>query len=259
LGIDNIVEMQVVLPGSKGTLCNVSATENPELFKALKGGAHNFGLVTKFTLRVHEHSRINEPVYQHTFDDSESEFAKDIMVGFIDSNPPPEAVMLGGFRYDLKDGNLTFSIPITEWVTEDFWAAFNASRGQTHTPGARAGKTNLAEFFFSGDGSHVSNFHDSAPLAKAYEAVSLRRLPVSLDKLQDEAHFTQLDTSLEVDGKTFQAGDLIAKGLLTSIQDGNKIDWSSTTVHQAGYKAVLTESHSDLRGRLTSISVATNP
>lgn len=35
LGIDNVVGIQVVVPGS-GDLLNVSSTENPDLFKALK-------------------------------------------------------------------------------------------------------------------------------------------------------------------------------------------------------------------------------
>lgn len=75
LGSDNIVGIQIILPGS-GELRNVSSTEDPDLFKALKvrppchmmtlayipliskGGAHNFGVITRFTLQVHDYAKI---------------------------------------------------------------------------------------------------------------------------------------------------------------------------------------------------------
>lgn len=74
---------------------------------------------------------------------------------------------------------------MAEWITEDFWEIFDASRGRPRAPGGREGKKNLAQFFFSGGGSHVSDFHESVPLGKAYEAFSLRHLPIPLDKLQE--------------------------------------------------------------------------
>ena len=68
MGIENILNMevsqqilsahntkhankhQVVL--SSGTIVNANPTTNADLFKALKGGSNNFGIVTRFDLRV---------------------------------------------------------------------------------------------------------------------------------------------------------------------------------------------------------------
>ncbi|KAI1204149.1 putative FAD-binding oxidoreductase [Annulohypoxylon truncatum] len=49
---DNVVNFEVVT--AKGTVVNASATSNPDLFWALKGGANNFGIVTKFTLKAYD-------------------------------------------------------------------------------------------------------------------------------------------------------------------------------------------------------------
>ncbi|XXH03669.1 hypothetical protein Hte_010074 [Hypoxylon texense] len=48
LAIDNVVSFEIVLANS--TIVNANATSHPELFKALKGGNNNFGVVTAFTL-----------------------------------------------------------------------------------------------------------------------------------------------------------------------------------------------------------------
>lgn len=74
-------------------------------------------------------------------------------------------------------------------MTDRFWAVFNASRGY---PGGRGDEKNFAEFCFSGEGSHVSDFHESVPLAKACEAFALTHLPVTLNMLQESVLATSM-------------------------------------------------------------------
>lgn len=47
-GANNVVNYEVVL--SNGTVCEANAQQNPDLYWALKGGAFNFGIVTRFDL-----------------------------------------------------------------------------------------------------------------------------------------------------------------------------------------------------------------
>jgi hypothetical protein len=47
---DSVVNMQIVL--ASGAIVNANATENSDLFIALKGGQRNFGIVTRFDVRV---------------------------------------------------------------------------------------------------------------------------------------------------------------------------------------------------------------
>ncbi|KAI1377104.1 putative FAD-binding oxidoreductase [Hypoxylon crocopeplum] len=48
---DNVVNFEVVT--ANGKVVNANAKSNPDLFWALKGGANNFGIVTKFTLKTY--------------------------------------------------------------------------------------------------------------------------------------------------------------------------------------------------------------
>ncbi|KAL8681984.1 MAG: hypothetical protein Q9186_001926 [Xanthomendoza sp. 1 TL-2023] len=49
---DNVVNYELVLPFGK--VVNVNASSSPDLFKALKGGSNNFGVVTRFDMKSFE-------------------------------------------------------------------------------------------------------------------------------------------------------------------------------------------------------------
>jgi hypothetical protein len=51
LACDNVVNFEVVL--ANGTLINANATSSSDLYKVLKGGGNNFGIVTRFTLSAY--------------------------------------------------------------------------------------------------------------------------------------------------------------------------------------------------------------
>lgn len=52
LMIDQLVEAKMILPN--GTAIKVSETSHPDLFWAIKGAGHNFGLVTEYTYKIYD-------------------------------------------------------------------------------------------------------------------------------------------------------------------------------------------------------------
>ncbi|KAL4744697.1 hypothetical protein BDW72DRAFT_208805 [Aspergillus terricola var. indicus] len=56
LACDNVLSFEIVL--SNGTLTTASNTTNTDLFRALKGGGNNFGIVTRVTLRAFKQGQL---------------------------------------------------------------------------------------------------------------------------------------------------------------------------------------------------------
>ncbi|MBF9231781.1 FAD-binding oxidoreductase [Microvirga alba] len=71
LTIDNLVSADVVT--ANGELARASATENPDLFWALRGGGGNFGVVTSFEFNLHELGpQVIAGFVVHPFDDAQT-------------------------------------------------------------------------------------------------------------------------------------------------------------------------------------------
>jgi FAD/FMN-containing dehydrogenase len=51
---DNLIEARVVL--SEGTAVTVSATSNADLFWAMRGAGHNFGIISEYRYKVYDHA-----------------------------------------------------------------------------------------------------------------------------------------------------------------------------------------------------------
>lgn len=60
--MDNVIQYDVVL--GNGTQIVASNTTNSDLFWALKGGANNFGIVTKFTFKAYPIPKISTTIQQ---------------------------------------------------------------------------------------------------------------------------------------------------------------------------------------------------
>ncbi|KAF7337196.1 Bifunctional solanapyrone synthase [Mycena sanguinolenta] len=251
LGIDNIVGFRVLLPGAKA-VCPVNAEENHDIFEALKGGGHNFGIITQFTLRVHKQAkRASFPWCS----------IKDFLIRFIrDEARPEEAVVVAAFRHDLEENKLKSFIPLTAWNTDiSFCQNTRGSETRELAQLSLRGGDNLSGSDAVQAFGSQSQGPPSMSLAEAYEAFSLRNspVPVSLKTLQANFHSVNLEPSSEI-GRNILNADLIDTKLFTSLQIGNKIERDSLTVFAAGNSVIASlESPPDLRGRMACIMVTT--
>jgi FAD/FMN-containing dehydrogenase len=73
LTIDNLISADVVT--ADGTVRQASATENPDLFWALRGGGGNFGVVTSFEYRLHPVTQVLGGLVLYPLDQAPAYFA----------------------------------------------------------------------------------------------------------------------------------------------------------------------------------------
>jgi FAD/FMN-containing dehydrogenase len=78
LAVDNLVGAEVVL--SDGSVVNANADEHQDLYWALRGGSGNFGVVTRFDLRLHAVSEVIGGMLIYPFDRAQEtlQFVRDM-------------------------------------------------------------------------------------------------------------------------------------------------------------------------------------
>ncbi len=92
LSIDNLLAADVVL--ADGRQVHASATEEPDLFWALRGGGGNFGVVTSFTFQLHDVSRfVGGPTFWAV------EQGEEVLKAYRDFLPNAPRELTGFFAY----------------------------------------------------------------------------------------------------------------------------------------------------------------
>lgn len=108
LGIDNIYSITVVTPD--GSIRTVSASVEPQLFNALRGGGNNFGIVTSFVLKTYEQNNSWGGYFSVKGDQTEN--TKKALAAFVAEEKRPEAALLVAFNHLVVDGQVENTISI---------------------------------------------------------------------------------------------------------------------------------------------------
>ena len=132
--VDNLISAQVVT--ADGQLRTASATENPDLFWALRGGGGNFGVVTQFEYRLHPVTDVLGGMVLHPLDRAADmlRFYRDFCPTLSDEaeayaailtppGGPPMAAMVLGYNGPIEEGLAVlaparqFGAPVADTVT----------------------------------------------------------------------------------------------------------------------------------------------
>lgn len=106
---DTVVNFEIVLP--TGELINANSSSHKDLWRALKGGSSNYGVVTRFDLETIPTSNLS--VTTRTFDLNHSEAFADAFVGFTELDEPTHADTLLAYMTHGPELNQTI-IQLTE-------------------------------------------------------------------------------------------------------------------------------------------------
>ncbi|KAF2661146.1 FAD-binding domain-containing protein [Lophiostoma macrostomum CBS 122681] len=141
---DSVVNYEVVL--ASGKVINANATAHTDLFRALKGGSSNFGLVTRFDLETFPATNLSVATRSIALEHSDE--VVDAVAGFTNLNQSfDDNFLLATMSYSPQT-NGTTTISLTEVNTADdanstAWDALN--RIPTLTPGT-SNSLSLVEF-----------------------------------------------------------------------------------------------------------------
>lgn len=108
LGIDNLVEAQVVL--CNGESVKASAEHNSDLFFAIRGGGNNFGIVTSFTVKTYPLG----PIYRNmlTFPIDKTTKVKEAIMNHIDKCKDKKAAIIAAYRHFCIRGEQVHKITV---------------------------------------------------------------------------------------------------------------------------------------------------
>ncbi|KIJ12388.1 hypothetical protein PAXINDRAFT_171197 [Paxillus involutus ATCC 200175] len=105
LGIDNLMEVQMVLPnGDPKTVGESSEDEDDKkLFEAVKGGGNNFGIITEFKIKAHRQGAIFGDLL--TYEPEDYDDVKVAIANFA-LQTDPKAAIVAAFRYYNNPGGV---------------------------------------------------------------------------------------------------------------------------------------------------------
>ncbi|KAI9374423.1 hypothetical protein BJX61DRAFT_301221 [Aspergillus egyptiacus] len=109
LACDNVENYEVVL--ASGRIVNANRETNVDLFKALKGGSSNFGIVTKYDVKTIDNAHIWGGIV--VYDNSTTAQQIPALVKFIDNiENDPYASWIGLWQFNSTTGKTTISSPL---------------------------------------------------------------------------------------------------------------------------------------------------
>ncbi|KAF3928602.1 hypothetical protein AA313_de0203359 [Arthrobotrys entomopaga] len=108
-GVDNVKSFEIVL--ASGDIIQANQQSNPALFRALKGGSSNFGIVTGFTLNTVKMNAFTGTVgsYPDSSNDALMEAMFKYSTGDVDADPKSHVIYLASLNETLKGENLLFA------------------------------------------------------------------------------------------------------------------------------------------------------
>lgn len=153
-GSDSVVEFEVAL--ADGRLVTASATSNSDLFRALKGGGSNFGIVTKLVMQTIPIGNIwiSNSVYDSSAQESIIKAFHDFVA---DPGYDPKANLLMNYHYTAEGGlqfanQYTYAAPV---VKPAAYNVFYPIQGQI---GNESAVTNIADYSISQDSGSPDGF-----------------------------------------------------------------------------------------------------
>ena len=97
--MDNVVSYDVVL--GNGTQITVDKDSHSDLFWALKGGANNFGIVTKFTLKTYDMPKVSTTIQVYNESGIPDFLTAVCNAAKLDENNPIAAGMIASVAYNV--------------------------------------------------------------------------------------------------------------------------------------------------------------
>lgn len=138
-GCDGVVNFEVVL--ANGEIVNANATANTDLWRALKGGGSNFGIVTRFDLETYPTGNLTLEQRMISTDYS-NEFV-DALVGFTNLGQSfHDNALLAIVRYQPETRNIVMLAMETNTANDANTSAFDGfNRLPTTTPSTKESLT----------------------------------------------------------------------------------------------------------------------
>ncbi|ETS78635.1 hypothetical protein PFICI_10697 [Pestalotiopsis fici W106-1] len=125
-GCDSVENFEVVL--ASGQVVNANAEENRDLWIALKGGTGNFGLVTRFDMRVIPYANTSDPVFwcgTLSWGKNVSDNVIEVLSEFADNVPNDPSSTTHALIVYTSDGTWSIVFPLINIDNKEWEPAFD--------------------------------------------------------------------------------------------------------------------------------------